>query len=96
MSFEQPGLGLEAAEWLADRDVIAIGADNSTVEPMPWDQDQFLGVHREILVKRGIYLIEYLQLADLAKDSCHEFLFCVSPLLITGATGCPVNPIAIG
>jgi kynurenine formamidase len=96
MSLEQPGVGLDAARWLADRDVVAVGGDNSSVEPTPWDKDEFLGVHRELLVKRGIYLIEHLQLADLARDRCYEFLLSVSPLLITGATGCPVNPIAIG
>jgi kynurenine formamidase len=96
MSLEQPGLGLDAARWLADRDVVTIGADNSSVEAMPWDQDRFLGVHIELLVNRGIHMIENLQLADIARASCHEFLLCVAPLLITGATGCPVNPVAIG
>jgi kynurenine formamidase len=96
MSLEQPGVGLDAGGWLADKDVIALGADNSSVEATPWDQDEFLGLHREMLVRRGIYLIEHLQLAELARDRCFEFMLCVSPLLITGATGCPVNPIAIG
>jgi kynurenine formamidase len=96
MSFEQPGLGLDAARWLAERDIVAVGADNSAVEAMPFDGGVYLTVHIELLVKRGIHLIEHLRLGDLARDHCHEFLFTVGPLLVTGATASPVNPIAIG
>jgi kynurenine formamidase len=96
MSLDQPGLGLSGAQWLGEHDVVAVGADNSSVEATPWDDDRFLGVHVEMLIRRGIYLIEHLRLEELAADRCHEFLFTVAPLLITGATGCPVNPVAIG
>jgi kynurenine formamidase len=96
LEFEQPGIGLDIARWLAEQDVVAVGADNSSVETMPWDGNEFLGTHLELLVRHGIYLIEHLWLEELAQDRCFEFLFCVSPLLVTGATGSPVNPIAIG
>jgi hypothetical protein len=32
----------------------------------------------------------------MAADSCHEALFVAAPLLVTGGTGSPINPIAIG
>jgi kynurenine formamidase len=96
MSLEQPGIGLDAANWLADQDVVMIGGDNSSVEAMPWDKDIFLGVHIELLVRRGIHMMEHLNLAEMSREKCYEFLFCCAPLLITGATGCPVNPVAIG
>jgi hypothetical protein len=35
-------------------------------------------------------------LQDMAADGCHEALLVVAPLLVTGASGSPVNPIAIG
>jgi kynurenine formamidase len=95
MTLEQPGPGIEAMVWLADHDVVAIGADNSSVETTPFDHDVFLGGHIEMLVNRGIHLIEHLQLRDLSRDRCYEFFFCANPLLITGATGCPINPLAI-
>jgi hypothetical protein len=40
--------------------------------------------------------VENLVLDALAADGCHEFLLVVAPLLVTGATASPVNPIAIG
>jgi kynurenine formamidase len=96
MSYEQPGLGLDAAKWLAANDVVAIGADNSAVECTPWDENRFLGVHIEMLVKRGIHLIEHVVLSELSADRCYAFLFAAAPLLVPGATGSPINPIAIG
>jgi kynurenine formamidase len=96
MSLVQPGIGLGVANYLADRDVVIVGADNTAVEAQPFDQDEFLGCHVELLVRRGIHLIEHLKLDELSADGCHEFLFCVSPLLVTGATASPVSPIAIG
>lgn len=96
MTLEQPGIGLDIARWLGERDVVAVGADNSSVEATPWDRDVFLGAHRELLVKRGVYMFEHLWLPELSRDGCYEFLFSVGPLLVPGATGSPVNPIAIG
>jgi hypothetical protein len=32
----------------------------------------------------------------LAADSCHEFLLALAPLRVTGATGSPLTPFAIG
>jgi len=58
--------------------------------------DGFLAVHVELLVKRGITLLEHLVLAGMAADGCHEALFVAAPLLVTGASGSPLNPIAIG
>jgi kynurenine formamidase len=96
MTLVQPGIGLDAAKFLADKDVVAVCADNTAVEAQPFDRGEFLGVHVELLVKRGIYLLEHLGLAELSADRCYEFLFCVGPLKITGGTASPVNPIAIG
>jgi kynurenine formamidase len=96
MSLVQPGIGLDVARFLGERDVVVVGADNSAVEVQPFDRGAFLGAHVELLVRRGVHLIEHLRLADLSADRCHEFLFAVSPLLITGATASPVSPVAIG
>lgn len=96
MSFEQPGIGIEAARLLAQADVTIVGADNTAVEAMPFDGGVFMVVHVELLSRRGIYLVEHLDLAQLARDACLEFLFVTCPLSITGATASPVNPVAIG
>lgn len=96
MRLDQSGLSLEAARFLGGQDVAVVGADNTSVEVQPWSEGEFLGGHIELLVKRGIHLIEHLALADLATDSCYEFLFVTAALPIVGATGSPVSPIAIG
>jgi len=95
LTYEQPGLGVDAARFLGDHDVIAVGADNTAVEAMPFDGGGFMPVHVELLVRRGIYLLEHLVLEPLARDCVHEFLLVCAPLPITGASGSPVCPVAI-
>jgi kynurenine formamidase len=92
----QAGLGFDSVEFINDHGISVVGSDNSAIEPIPFDQNKFLGVHIELLQQRGITLIEHLWLADLAADQCYDILLAVGGLLITGATGSPVNPIAIG
>jgi len=93
--FAQPGIGFDAADWLAARDVAAVGSDNAAVEVIPFDEDDFLGVHKILLVRRGIYMIEFLDLSQPAGDEAWEGLLAVAPLKVTGATGSPVNPIFV-
>lgn len=92
----QPGIGLEAAEYLAEKDVALVGADNAAIEPIPFDQNVYLGVHIILLVDHGIHLVEHLDLAELSKDKCYEFLLTIGALKITGGTASPVAPVAIG
>ncbi len=94
--YEQPGLSLDSVAFVRDHDVAAVGADNAAIECIPFDDNRFLSVHIELLVKLGIPLLEHLSLTPLAKDRCYESLVCVSPLAVTGAAGSPINPIAIG
>ena len=91
----QPGLSLDAVRFLDDHDVAAVGADNSGVERLPFEGG-WMSVHIELIVKRGITLLEHLVLAELAADGCHEFLLCVGALPYKGAAGSPINPVAIG
>ena len=97
--FAQAGLGLDAAEYVRAHDFSAIGADNGAVEVIPFDNDVFLSVHIELLVKLGIPMLEHLWLADLAaamtEAGTQACLLNVSPLPVTGATGSPINPVAI-
>ena len=93
--YTQPGIGLDAAGWLAERDVVMVGADNSAVEVIPFDRGVYLGVHKVLLVDHGIYLIEYLDLSAPARAGDYEGLFTIGPLKVTGATGSPVNPVFV-
>jgi kynurenine formamidase len=95
-SFPQPGIGLDAAAWLQSKDASLVGAYNSAVEVLPFDAGRDLGVHVELLVHSGVGLLEHAWLAELAADKCYESLLVVGALPVVGATGSPVNPIAIG
>ena len=48
-----------------------------------------------LLVEHGIYIIETMDLEELAAAAVHEFLFVLSPLALVGATGSPVRPLAV-
>lgn len=93
-----PGVAVESSRWLAQRQVLAVGADN-----MAWDardvEDPGLGAmfagHLVLIVRHGIYIIENLLLEELASAAVHEFTFvCAAPKFV-GATGAPVRPLAI-
>ncbi|WP_016695820.1 cyclase family protein [Rhodococcus rhodochrous] len=92
----QPGIGLEAAAFLAEKDVALVGSDNAAIEPIPFDQNVYLGGHIILLVEHGIYLVENMNLAELAADRCYEFLLTIGALKITGGTASPVTPVAVG
>jgi kynurenine formamidase len=96
MFWPQPGLGVDACSLIADRDIAVVGSDNSAIEVMPFDGGRFLAVHIELLVRLGVPLIEHLVLSALARDQVYESLFIAAPLPVTGATGSPLNPVAIG
>jgi kynurenine formamidase len=91
---DSPGLSLDAVQFVHDHDVVAVGSDNSAIEVKPFDQ-YMLSVHVALLIQLGVYLIEHLWLDELAADRAYESLLVVAPLRVVGATGSPVNPIAI-
>ncbi|HEY4819375.1 MAG TPA: cyclase family protein, partial [Xanthobacteraceae bacterium] len=92
----EPGIGLEAAEFLVKRNVMIVGSDNWAVEVRPYpDRGLFLPVHGYLLNVNGIYLIENLDLEALARDKVNEFAFVVAPLKLRGGTGSSVAPIAV-
>ena len=93
--FAQAGIGSDAAEWLASIDVTAVGSDNAAVEVIPFDNNDFLIVHKILLVQAGIYMLEHLDLRAAAADGSYEGIIAVAPLKVTGATGSPINPIFI-
>ena len=91
-----PGIGVAAAQFLADEEVTVVGADNWGVEVSPNPNASLAApVHQLLLAQNGIYLHENLNTADLARDGVYEFAFIFVPLPLKGATGSPGNPIAI-
>lgn len=106
----EPGLGLPAAKWLADRGVVCVGADNWGLDVAPPQPPPAPGVlfpvHHHLLVKSGVYMQESMKLSELARDlaadfrknpspNVYEFLYIFTPVPIKGATGSLGAPIAI-
>jgi kynurenine formamidase len=90
------GIGHEVAVYLAQRGVVLVGGDNESVEINPSvDPENPHPVHIELLVERGIHIMELVHVEDLSRDKVFEFLFVCLPLRIKGATGSMVRPIAI-
>ena len=91
-----PGVGLEAAQLLCDRGARVSGSDTTAYEVIPPEVGHAqVPVHRLLLVEQGVYIIEMLQLENLARASVWEFLFVAVPLNFVGATGSPLRPLAI-
>jgi kynurenine formamidase len=92
----EPGIGLPAARWLAERQVCVVGADTWGVEAVPNpDANLAFPCHQELITKNGIFLHENLDLGGLAADRVYQFAYVMTPLRIKGATGSPGRPVAI-
>ena len=91
-----PGPDEGAARWLAERSIRVTGHDSMAYEHLPAGSGhRLLPVHRVLLVEAGIFIIENVDMEELAAAGVHEFLFAVSPLPFVGGTGSPVRPVAV-
>jgi len=76
--------------------IMLAGSDTWPVEVVPGENpNRAFEVHQILLNQNGIYLLENLDLKELAADKAYEFAFIFSPLRLKGATGSPGNPIAV-
>ena len=94
------GLAPSVVDWVADRDLAMVAADNRTVEVIPGPEDApLLSFHRSALVDLGLLVGELFDLEELATDCAadgvHEFFFVATPLPVVGGVGSPLNPLAI-
>ena len=93
------GLHPTAMEFVAERQVAALGSDsNSDTAPSTTEGVAF-PVHVLAINAMGLHLLDYLRFEDLV-PLCEEanrwsFLCVIAPLRLPAATGSPVNPIAI-
>jgi kynurenine formamidase len=92
------GVSKSGTLWAAEQGVVAVGADNmawDVPDELDPDSGSTLFAHVYLLPKKGIYIIENLNLEDLARDRCHTFAFVAIPLKFNGATGSPLRPLAL-
>ncbi|GGN71431.1 cyclase [Actinoplanes lobatus] len=91
-----PGPGVDAARWLAEREIAVTGAETIAYEHIaPGAGHASLPVHRILLVEAGINIVETMLLSELADAGVAEFQFILAPLKLVGATGSPVRPLAV-
>jgi kynurenine formamidase len=94
------GLSFTTAEWLHSTEIAAIATDTWGFEVRPNEfDDAFQPLHQVAIPNMGLTIGEMWDLdalaEDCASDRCYEFLLTAPPLMITGAVGSPVNPVAV-
>ncbi len=93
----EPGVSPEVCDYLAERKISMIGSDTWGLEPYDFAQgvpESFAYCHINLIVRRGIYNFENLDLDGLSEAGVYEFLFSWAPIKLVGGTGAPGNPIA--
>ena len=94
----EPGVSPEVCDYLAAKKISMIGSDTWGLEPYDFANEglpeSFAYCHINLIVRRGIYNFENLDLDQLSADGAYEFLFSWAPIKLVGATGAPGNPIA--
>jgi kynurenine formamidase len=100
---DAPGVKFENCYWCQQKEIAAICSDTWGVEVRPNEcngpNEPNQPWHWVVIPAMGLCMGEMFYLKDLAadcaEDGVFEFFFCGPPLIITGATGSPLNPQAI-
>jgi kynurenine formamidase len=92
----EPGIGLEVARWVIEKDLCLTAADTWAVEVVPNpDKNLAFIVHAELQTKHGILNHENLVFDELIADRKYQFVYIFTPSPIKGATGSNGCPIAV-
>jgi kynurenine formamidase len=94
----RPGPGEGAARWLANKKIFLVGDDQMSFEVVP-EKGTIFPCHRILIADNGIYIVENLNLEELARvlaeTRVYEFALILNPPRIRGATGAAANAFAI-
>ncbi len=95
----RPGPHVSCIPWFRERDIAMLGGDqNNEVSPSGYAN---IGepIHEVGIPTLGLWLIDNMNLEEVARACAErgrwEFLMALAPLRFRGATGSPVNPIAV-
>jgi kynurenine formamidase len=92
----EPGLGKTGAEYLIEREVVAVGGDTWGLEAVPFPSGTgVFEVHQMLIPKNGIYILENMETRELLADEAWEFMFVLGAARLKGAVQMLINPIAI-
>jgi len=94
-----PGPSLDGAEFLISHGARVVGDDTLTFEKRPpivtAPKFQVFPVHMRLIADKGIFIIENLNLEELASAKAYEFAVVVPPLRILGGTGSALRVFAL-
>jgi kynurenine formamidase len=104
-----PGLAYDAARYLAQKRIVAIGLDAPFIDTVPEGMLQGKSgpaegtppglpfvVHHHMLTQAGVHLVENAKLDELARDRVWLSCTMILPLREKGAAGSAIRPVAIG
>ncbi len=96
---DSPGPSVGGAKFLIDHGARIVGNDTLTFEMRPplvfAPKFQVFPVHMQVIRDSGIYIVENLNLEELARAKAYEFVVVVPPLKILGGTGSAVRIFAL-
>jgi kynurenine formamidase len=104
-----PGLSLDAAKYIATKDIVCVGMDVPFIDavnegflrgdsgaPVDMPTELPFFCHHHNLTQAGIYQIHNMHLGELATDRVYLSGTFVLPLRIRGGSNSAVRPVAIG
>jgi kynurenine formamidase len=92
----EPGPGNDVAEWLVERRVALTGSDTWSYGPVPAENPaRPFEVPQMLNVRHGVFVVENLDTAELARDGVRDFALVLTHPKLRGATGAWASPIAL-
>ena len=106
---QAPGLSFDAAKYLGERRIVAIGLDTPFVDPVPAGMLEgkakppagvpdglAFALHHHMLTQMGIHHIENAKLDVLTREKVWTSCTMILPLREKGSAGSAIRPVAIG
>jgi kynurenine formamidase len=92
----EPGPGYELAAWIAEHGIALTGCDTWSYGPVPAENpDRPFEVPQILNAKHGVFIVENLDLTELAADGVREFALILTHPKLRGASGAWTSPIAL-
>eukprot|EP01006_Ploeotia_vitrea_P028971 TRINITY_DN61598_c0_g1_i1.p1 TRINITY_DN61598_c0_g1~~TRINITY_DN61598_c0_g1_i1.p1 ORF type:complete len:346 (-),score=30.14 TRINITY_DN61598_c0_g1_i1:63-1100(-) len=92
----EPGIGVQEAVWLAEKGVIAVGADTWGLEFLPGAADRILfEPHLQLLAMHGVYILENMNIGPVLKAGYSQCYFTSSVPRFENSVQAFANPTCV-
>jgi kynurenine formamidase len=92
----EPGPGYAVADWLVEHGVALTGCDTWSYGPVPAeDPARPFEVPQPLNAVHGVFVVENLNTAELARDDVREFALVLTHPKLRGATAAWTSPVAL-